>query len=201
MEPNGAMPQLGVPMPAEYRYYGYTQPKPPGGLAIAAALLIGLVAVTDVLSAAANLTGQFGQELRMVSIGFLATIVAAVLFITWLWRVRSNVDAVVGPQTQRLGKGWAIGAWICPIVSYWFPYQYVIDVWRASSPDRAAAGNGLVLFWWLTFLLSNQLSLLLRLASTRTPWLGLVGDALQLAAAVLAILVIRRITAWQTGRP
>jgi hypothetical protein len=196
MEPNGVLPQLGAPV--QYQYYGNLRPRPAGGLAIAASLLIGLVVVTDVLSAVANLTGQFAQEVRVVSIGFLAMIAAAVVFITWLWRVRSNVEAVAGPQTQRLGKGWAIGAWICPIVAYWFPYQYVIDVWRASSPDRAAAGNGLVLSWWLSFVLTNQLSFWLRLASTQTPWLGLIGDALSITAGVLAVLVIRRITAWQT---
>lgn len=195
MEQNSGMPPLGVPMPSEYRYYGDVRPRPVGGLAIAASVLVGLEALFAVLELIAVLEGAVRQSV-LLSVGFLSALLAAgVVFIVWLWRVRSNVEAIAGPQTQRLGKGWAIGCWVCPIVNFWFPYQYVVDVWRASRPSDGT-GDGLVLAWWLTFLAAGVVGEFRR---SDTDGVAAIAACVLLAtAAVLAVLVIRRITDWQT---
>ena len=183
----------GMPVPTEY--YGGLRPKPVGGLAVAASVLVGLAALFTVLQFGGVMVGVV-QEPVLVAQGFLLTLLAAgVVFIVWLWRVRSNAEAIAGPQSQRLGKGWGIGCWICPIVNLWFPYQYVVDVWRASKPSRDT-GDGLVLAWWLTFLATGVVAQFRR--SDTDSLVASATCALLVAAAVLAVLVIRRISAWQS---
>jgi hypothetical protein len=193
MEQNSGMP-LGVPMSGEYRYYGDMNPQPAGALAVAASVLVGLAALGFVLEFVAVLSGAVLQSV-LLSWAFLGTLLTAgVVFIVWLWRVRSNVEALAGPQTQRLGKGWAIGCWVCPIVNFWFPYRYVVDVWRASKPS-GGGGDGLVLAWWLTFMGAGVVAQFRRSDTDTAAAIGVC--VLFVAAAALAVLVIRRITEWQ----
>src|ERR1700742_1587272 len=134
MEPNYGAP-LGAPMPADQRR-GFCEWQPVGGLGIAASVLIGLVALADVLETIAVARGLNAQLLLFVTVYYVALLGAAVVFIVWPWRGRADAGPAAGPPSQRLGKGWAIGSWICPIVNLWFPYQYVVDVWRGSGPNR-----------------------------------------------------------------
>jgi hypothetical protein len=193
MEPNYGVP-LGAPMPAEYRR-GFRQWQPVNGLAVAASVLVGLVALLSVLDTVADVSGQERQELLILLLYTFALIAAAVVVIVWLWRARSNAELVAGPQSQRLGRGWGIGGWFCPVVNLWFPYQYVVDVWRASRPNQAAA-EGLVLAWWLTWLASKIVSRFERYDTDHS--VAIVSCALEVAAAVLVVLVVRKISEWQS---
>lgn len=143
---------------------------------------------------------------------------AGIVFITWLWRARLNSEELSYGQHYR-ARGWVVGSWFCPIVNLWFPYQVVRDVWRASDPatrgtdgelSRASSGP-LVIVWWLTWTVSSLaayysfkvyreepataedvLSIFDRIAVADT-----VSAVFEIAAAVLAVMIIRRITAWQ----
>ncbi|HEY0495280.1 MAG TPA: DUF4328 domain-containing protein [Kutzneria sp.] len=192
MESNHGAP-LGAPMPADYRR-GYRQWQPVNGLAVAASVMVGLVALLSVLEAIADVTGQDRQELLFLMLYVVGRLAAAVVFIVWLWRVRANAELVAGAQSQRLGRGWAIGCWFCPVVNLWFPYRYVVDVWRASRPARGA--DGLVLAWWLTWLAGNLIGTFG--ANDPGHTVTIVSSALEVAAAVPAVLIIRKISEWQS---
>ncbi|MFI9381626.1 DUF4328 domain-containing protein [Kutzneria sp. NPDC052558] len=194
MEPNHGAP-LGAPMSADQRR-NHRQWRSVGAISIAASALVGLVALVDVLETIAEARGLSSPAGALAVAYLLALAAAAVVFVVWLWQVRSNAEIAAGPATQRLGRGWAIGAWICPIVNFWFPYQYVVDVWRASAPNREDSGEGLVLGWWLCFFASNVCA---RIA-TYGNGIGVVFVAagLDVVSAVLAVLVIRRVTEWQS---
>jgi hypothetical protein len=200
MEPNHGAP-LGAPMPADQRR-GYSQWRPVGSIAVAAQVLVALVALANLLEAVAEARGLTTQAGLIALVYLLGLLAAAVVFVVWLWQVRSNVELVAGAASQRLGRGWAIGGWICPIVNLWFPFRYVVDVWRASAPDRVDNGEGddngegLVLGWWLCFLAANIGA---RVATYNNgASVNLVAAGLLVVAGVLAVLVIRRITAWQS---
>ena len=191
-------PPLGVPMPAEYRYYGGMQPQPVGALAIAAVLMVGLVAVVDVVDSVVAVQGKLVLEALVSLLKIVALLCAGVVFVVWLWRARTNVEATAGVQTQRLGKGWGIGGWICPIVNFWYPYRYLSDVWQTSAPERQR-GTGLLLAWWLTFLAGHLVSYFSSYRGVISQPTVVVGNVLEIASGVLVVLVVKRISDWQTA--
>jgi hypothetical protein len=106
-----------------------------------------------------------GPILNLVSYLFLGTGVA---FVIWLWQARENTEVLVHSQSpiyggdysrpgkgmHRHAQGWAVGAWVCPIVQFWYPLQIVQDVVKASEPLRAARSGGvraLLFGWWGTW--------------------------------------------------
>ena len=86
-----------------------------------------------------------------------------------------------------------------PVVSLWFPYQNISDLWRALGRVRPSWQ----VVWWLLWVVSNVISQIssriyleavdleqLRVAMA----LSLGGEILLLAAAPFAWLVVRGIT-------
>jgi hypothetical protein len=149
---------------------------------------------------------------------WLALLAAGVVFVVWLWRVRSNAELFCAGRHRR-GRGWVIGSWFCPTVNFWFPKQIVDDVIAASDPRtppqvpdlRGIRGNGLVLAWWLTWVASLVLG---NLGGTDyasdvpdvgdqvTPAsLSTISAVLTAVGAVLAIRVIRLVNRLQMSRP
>jgi len=92
-----------------------------------------------------------GPILNLVSYLFLGTGIA---FVIWLWQARENTEVFTPVHSQsptykadysssrpgkglhRHAQGWAVGAWVCPIVQFWYPLQIVGDVIEASEPPR-----------------------------------------------------------------
>ncbi|MGZ2357838.1 DUF4328 domain-containing protein [Streptomyces sp. 372A] len=141
---------------------------------------------------------------------FLAT---AVVFLVWLRRVRINAE-VLDPYAHTMRPGWAIGGWFVPLGNLWLPYRVAKGVWAASAPvdtlgGRTTVPRGPLNAWWAVFvadqLVSRGTGRLYADAETGEEivrGLDLVAatDALDLAAAVLAILFVRRLTAMQSAR-
>lgn len=73
-------------------------------------------------------------------------IAAYVVTCLWLWRARVNAEALNGASGQVRGRGWAWGGWVCPVVNWWFPYQVVRDIVRATGRGRYGVGA-----WWAWF--------------------------------------------------
>jgi hypothetical protein len=131
---------------------------------------------------------------------FLALIAGAITFILWLYRAYENTDAVA-PATRRYGKGWAIGGWFVPILAAWRPKEIINDVWRAGGDHTEPPP--LLAVWWGFWLVSNFVSnIVVRIAlngdtteEIRNGSLAYVfSDALDVVAAILAIVVATRIT-------
>ncbi|MGH3432360.1 MAG: DUF4328 domain-containing protein [Thermocrispum sp.] len=151
-----------------------------------------------------------------------SALVAAAVFVLWLWRARQNSDLLSDGLHSR-ERGWVIGGWFVPIVSFWFPYQVVRDVWRASNPSagvprdlgpngRSMPGSALIGWWWFWFLVASiSATVSWRLYSTEpgdTPvaalqWLNTIAlaDTVSAVAAVLAAaciaMITRQISGWQ----
>ncbi|MGW2644837.1 DUF4328 domain-containing protein [Streptomyces sp. NPDC001393] len=199
----------------------------PVTLGRATAVLLGVVIASDVFGAYADLLernvagdladGAAGSDVLhradhadavyhwagLIQAG--ALIAAAVVYLCWLWRVRVNAEAF-DQSAHGLGRGWTIGGWFCPIVNLWFPRRIVLNVWDASVPWGARARHGTVNAWWSLWIISILTG---RLASMRwgradTPGLlrsaagqMLFADVVDAAAAVLAIVVVVRLTRMQ----
>jgi len=142
----------------------------------------------------------------------LGLLVIAPLFVAWLWRAAENQQAL-GRRPERLGSGWAIGGWFVPLANLVIPVLVVQDLWRGGDPTidrddprwRIADRSWLVGWWWGLGLIGvfgafgaradqpGERIATLEQANV----LALLGSASTAAAAVLAILVVRGVSARQ----
>jgi len=148
-----------------------------------------------------------------VLLSLLLLAVSTVTFLTWFHQVRVNAE-LFDPYGHRRSRGWAIAGWFVPVVAFWFPRQIAGDVWQASArPDdlgvRAPQSQTLLNWWWAAFLgfcllgrIGQRLNDDAVDADTyRQSMLWLIAsDAAEVAAAVLAVLLVRRLTAAQEAR-
>ncbi|MGW2372247.1 MULTISPECIES: DUF4328 domain-containing protein [Kitasatospora] len=147
------------------------------------------------------------------TVALVALVATAAAFITWFYRVRVNAE-VLNPHGHRFRRGWAIGGWFTPLVALWFPRQIAGDIWQAGArPDESGVRPPLsqtpLNLWWTTFVVGNVLG---RIGAQSTNaahypddyqqgvvWL-IASDLLELAAAVFAVLVVRKVTSMQEER-
>jgi hypothetical protein len=155
-------------------------------------------------------------------VGYL--LIGPITFIPWFHRAYSNLPRI-GTRKLRYRTGWAIGAWFIPIFNLFRPKQITNDIFRASQPGafvQAAFSNlpvaPLLHWWWAIFLLqgflgnaggrviaeANEGTTLTRrdaldlIEQEQTGFvITAISSGLGIVAAVLAILVVRRITAAQ----
>ncbi|TDT95812.1 uncharacterized protein DUF4328 [Streptomyces sp. 846.5] len=141
-----------------------------------------------------------------------------ITFIVWFAK-SANLSAVLAPGRQRLSPGWAVGGWFVPLAGLITQRLMAGDIWRASeplTPDRVwKPRTPLVTFWWLAFTISQTLFFLpvvplellrsdpdVTTRSVSTAWfvVAIVVGVLRIAACVLGILVVRRLTSRQQVR-
>ena len=186
MESNHGVP-LGAPMSAEYRR-GHQGWQPIGGLGMAASVLIGLVALLAALRTIALITERPQLALVYALLYLVALLAAGTVFIIWVRRARYNVSVVAGRRfdPRRANRfSWAA--------------RYVTDVWRASAPE-GSGGERLVMAWWITWLASKFVPWFDRGVADQHP-VAVVATVLEVAAAVLAVLIVQRISKWQRVSP
>lgn len=130
-------------------------------------------------------------------VAFVAT---AVGFLAWLSRTVDNMPQLTGsapPVTPR----WSIGWWFVPFANLVKPYQVVRDANLWMARDQRAASGTIVLIWWLVWITSGLAGTIVSRLPEPTTLDGLSGwftanlvvDAIGVASAVLAILVVRQI--------
>jgi hypothetical protein len=224
--PEQSTPQQGTPTSASPA--GAEKRRVVTGAATAATILISLALVREVLVSATNwrlyfvahdyLAGRAtAADLEAADTDALATLVswpsflvwiaAGVAFVVWLWRARINAELMSGAAAHRRSRGWVVGGWAAPVVNLWIPYQVVADIWRASAPRRSAPLT-LVNAWWALFAAATVVvkPIQWRMAAKFDSEQDVLSNAnvstlltaLYLAAGLLIILIVRRITAWQT---
>lgn len=127
--------------------------------------------------------------LSAVAIAFVVLFLAtAVVFIVWQWRSAKNND-LLGKIRPRYSPGWSIGGWLIPFANLVIPLRIMHDLWQGSDPQarnyrdwRSLPKWSLMAWWWGCYLVGGLL------AAT------IVGQVLSIAAAVLAIVMVQRIT-------
>jgi hypothetical protein len=154
-----------------------------------------------------------GVDRGVVQVVNLLNLAVLVLLIVWAYRSATNARAL-GRTGARLAPVWAILGWLIPLASFVLPYLVVQDLWRSSDPAaargaawRSRPGGRLVRTWWMArvagaivgyaaigFAVGGDWN-----TSTTKVVLG-VGHALTAVAAVLAIFVVREITARQAAQ-
>lgn len=136
-------------------------------------------------------------------------------FIAWTYRVYSNLPAL-GARGLTYGRKWAIGGWFVPFLNLLRPKQVIDIVWKVSHPDHGLAPgtawksmkvSPLVHWWWGLFITMRVLTQFFdagaasSIEAGRTQALTLVvAGVFKMAAAVLAFMLVTRITTNQIER-
>ncbi len=202
----------------------------PVGLGRAVAVLLGLVIATDLFAVWADVMsydvlgtlvdGEVSEDVQRraeradslsAAAGVAQTVAllcTAVVFLVWFYRVRVNAE-VFNPFGHRKKRGWAVGGWFVPVVNLWFPRRIALDTWDASGPWEAPRPHGLVNGWWAAWvvsLLAGRVSTTTYRKAETVPEIRravgqvLFADAVDVVAAVLAILFVLALTRMQDAK-
>ena len=104
---------------------------------------------------------RFVNTIALLSIPML--IIVLVILLVWVHEARKNLDAFPsGPL--RFSPGMAVGSFLIPVVSLWWPYLVMREIWRGSDPGAPPLrpepltprrGSPLVVWWWVAFLVND----------------------------------------------
>ncbi|MCM2579889.1 DUF4328 domain-containing protein [Streptomyces meridianus] len=137
-------------------------------------------------------------------------ILTGVVFLVWFHRVRVNAG-VLAQGNHRGGVAWAVVSWFIPIANIWIPRGVAVDIWRASTPrNTEVPGRGtnhrVINAWWAGWLVSQLVGQFAGAvyedadtvdAMRTAACLLLAAAVVDIAAALLAVLFVRRLTAMQ----
>jgi len=148
---------------------------------------------------------------------FIATII---VFLIWEHRANSNLRPLGVPRPEFSSR-WAVGSWFVPILTLWVPFQIVRYIWRKSDPDTVDANGGsyawnysgageftLKAWWgfWIAAGIVGRFSYRISMSANDpseqmlASWVGIFAAILSGAAALMAISVVRGVTARQEER-
>lgn len=131
----------------------------------------------------------------------------ALAFVTWLYfAIGTNQRR---GRKKKYGPGWAAGAFVIPIASLVLPYLVMSEVFDNAPRTRDSTRRSLVAGWWGSFLVMRFFDAFSTFATMGYDsdsiedlmvWNGvvLVGNAIWLGAALLAVLLVREVTRRQT---
>ncbi|MFI6401161.1 DUF4328 domain-containing protein [Streptomyces sp. NPDC050548] len=138
-----------------------------------------------------------------------ALVVCVIGYLCWFVRVRANAG-VFEPGGQSMQAWWAVAGWFVPGLNLWYPRRITLEIWDASPPSSGARRSHLLVnLWWTLCLLSLVADRLgdLHYESGFTPadnrailLLSLLARTVEIVAAVLAILVVLRLTRMQQAK-
>jgi hypothetical protein len=147
-------------------------------------------------------------------------VIGPAVFLPWFYVAYVNLRRF-GLRNLRYSSGWAIGSWFIPIFNLFRPKQIANDLSRGTSGGTLHSTgridthpvSPLLHWWWAFYLLSSIVTvfgsssvsdedffesdapLFDSLSDERAFYVGdLISSAVAIAAAVLAIMVIRQIT-------
>lgn len=157
---------------------------------------------------------------------FAVFLPTSITFLMWIHRIHKNLPALRAGHL-KYSPGWAVGCFFIPILNLIQPYLVMREIWRESDPARlmvSAEASGStkpssaasVGWWWGLFLVANvanhaprQFKRINTFApfvhiDTSSPfvmlWLCIAVEAIAIAAAIAAIVLIYRVDAHQSQR-
>ena len=145
----------------------------------------------------------------------LMRIITVVTFLTWIHRAYLNLRPLLN-EAQHYSPVMSITWWFIPFLNLIMPYKVMKELSAGSAPDPPQTGQSkgtkrkispLIGPWWGSFLSAD----LVLGAGALTAWddfqtldalrtlntLTIIGDTIALLAAVLAILIVQKITSHQ----
>lgn len=159
-------------------------------------------------------------EIAEILVGMVALLYMIVLitlmvtFSMWIHRTYGNLTSL-GVMKPRFSPGWAVGFYFIPVLNLFRPYQATKEVWYGSDPERndfdpesyqSKAPSALLSWWWGMWLFSGMVargtSRIYNRAETVDSLIAanklmIFSDFMDILSALLAFLVVKRITDMQ----
>ncbi|MEU6667046.1 DUF4328 domain-containing protein [Streptomyces sp. NPDC046727] len=142
----------------------------------------------------------------VTSLTGVAVVLCALLFLSWLGRVRDTARALSGQEPRYAGI-WVYAGWLVPVVNLWFPRGIVVDAFRRTAPGRKVPVC--VEVWWVLWLIGmlsgvgivyrDSTDEIIARAYTEV-WPLLASDAAVIGAAVAGVFAVRAVTRAQVER-
>ena len=139
---------------------------------------------------------------------YTVPLITAVIFLKWIFEASRNLSAL-GVTGQEFPSSWSVFWFFIPIANLVQPYRVVKEIWKGSHPNlkegglsawRKVPASPLIIIWWIawiTYVITN------RIYESNSP----TGEATSidliviyvpiLAATLLAIIIIRKISSNQ----
>jgi hypothetical protein len=160
--------------------------------------LAAVLVIVLIVDAAAWLGALVLPVLGIVSgFGFFA---AMIMFLVWFYRARVNAEGEGWPQ--RLSRGWAVGAWFAPVINFWFPFQIMVDIWRAGLPEQARTDIAILPgIWWASLLaVFCLLSAHVPTGPAHLVWyVSVLIHGIGVLAAIMTALLVRKVSSGPIG--
>lgn len=151
------------------------------------------------------------RELIVTLTTLLMVLIAGIVSLKLLYRLRSNVDSF-GATGLESTAGWSVGWFFVPLVNLWKPLGATRQTWQAStSPQnwQSVQVPGILGAWWLFWILMTVVGRI----SSRYPeiagegvdalitgtWLDFGHSALTLVAAICYMSMLKQMTETQVG--
>jgi hypothetical protein len=149
-----------------------------------------------------------------IVVGLLAIPAALVLrlaeiaaFCLWIHAAYVRATSVV--TRARFTPAASVGWWFAPVANFWMPFEVVSHLWRLSRSgdewQRFRSPSYLGIWWgcWCASSLLGAAAFVVRFVEGSSPWIVIenwVAPALSIIATLLAMRLIRDITAMQHDR-
>ena len=108
---------------------------------------------------------------------------------------------------------WAVGWWFIPLWNFAKPYRVMREIWKASDPriqhSSSATWNQIevtaLMGWWWGIWTFGEVSIyfsdqLYEHSPILSNWAEIISNAGSLVAAILIIMIIKRITSMQDAK-
>lgn len=142
--------------------------------------------------------------MTLASLQLALLIVTAIAFLFWFRRAAANLPAL--GALPRYSPAWSVGMWFVLFVNWVLPKRAANDAWRAGTDDEPPLRLNL---WWLAWIVALIMNRVVQNAANDAETLAdhralaeveIAAVAVDAAAAVLAILVIRAVNRRQEER-
>ncbi|MFF6998195.1 DUF4328 domain-containing protein [Streptomyces sp. NPDC008313] len=126
--------------------------------------------------------------------------VTVVLFLMWFTRCR-RIARALAPGAVTGSEPWAVASWLIPVINLWAPRRLVLEVRDASAGGASGRRRDgiLVNCWWAAWAGHAVVTAVTQAGDGVSMPALLLSEALMLTAAVLAILVVQRVTGLQSA--
>jgi hypothetical protein len=152
-----------------------------------------------------EVTGSDARIAALAGVQILTLVVTGIIWLVWQHRGQANLVAARVPGL-RFTPGWAVGWWFVPFANLVKPFQTMRELWKASGGEedwRHSRTWPVVGWWWAAWLTSGVLGRIggtlvggattLEIIRSGSQVL-LLTELVVLAAAILAIVLIRSVT-------
>ena len=157
-------------------------------------------------------TLQASDTLRTVitAVNFIILVLSMIFFIMWFRRAYYNLHNLPW-HNARHSEGWAAGSWFIPILSLFWPYQIMEDIWKGTQnaiKERFGEpqSTAIIAWWWAFYLVNNFFGYISAFATkgaadveellTATK-VEFIGEIISIAAIIITIKVIQRTSSFE----